>query len=100
MQEKSRYTADRIARTEMARAWADGFLADIMQDDDVVAVKWKLSSRHPVFDVCDMYSKANMYNLGSGIYPKSKIPTHCLCWGSRPEEAKGLYQGGRREMAC
>ena len=84
MQEKSRYTADRIARTEMARAWADGFLADIMQDDDVVAVKWKLSSRHPVFDVCDMYSKANMYNLGSGIYPKSKIPPlpahpHCLC---------------------
>lgn len=68
----------------MARAWADGFLADIMQDDDVVAVKWKLSSRHPVFDVCDMYSKANMYNLGSGIYPKAKIPPlpahpHCLC---------------------
>ena len=84
MQEKSRYIADRIARTEMARAWADGFLADIMQDDDVVAVKWKLSSRHPVFDVCDMYSKANMYNLGSGIYPKSKLPPlpahpHCLC---------------------
>lgn len=84
MQEKSRYIADRIARTEMARAWADGFLADIMQDDDVVAVKWKLSSRHPVFDVCDMYSKANMYNLGAGIYPKAKIPPlpahpHCLC---------------------
>ena len=84
MQEKSRYIADRIARTEMARAWADGFLADIMQDDDVVAVKWKLSSRHPVFDVCDMYSKANMYNLGSGIYPKTKLPPlpahpHCLC---------------------
>lgn len=84
MQEKSRYIADRIARTEMARAWADGFLADIMQDDDVVAVKWKLSSRHPVFDVCDMYSKANMYNLGAGIYPKTKLPPlpahpHCLC---------------------
>lgn len=84
MQEKSRYIADRIARTEMARAWADGFLADIMQDDDVVAVKWKLSSRHPVFDVCDMYSKANMYNLGAGIYPKAKLPPlpahpHCLC---------------------
>lgn len=38
---------------------------------------------HPVFDVCEMYSKANMYNLGSGIYPKAKIPPlpahpHCL----------------------
>lgn len=84
MQEKSRYIADRIARTETARAWADGFLADIMQDDDVVAVKWKLSSRHPVFDVCDMYSKANMYNLGAGVYPKDTMPPlpahpHCLC---------------------
>jgi hypothetical protein len=84
MQEKSRYIADRIARTEMARAWADGFLADIMQDDDVVAVKWKLSSRHPVFDVCDMYAKADMYGLGAGIYPKDKLPPlpvhpHCLC---------------------
>ena len=84
MQEKSRYIADRIARTEMARAWADGFIAKMKTDADIVAVKFKLSSRHPVFDVCDMYSKANMYNLGSGIYPKTKLPPlpahpHCLC---------------------
>lgn len=84
MQEKSRYIADRIARTEMARAWADGFIAKMKTDADIVAVKFKLSSRHPVFDICDMYAKADMYGLGAGIYPKDKLPPlpvhpHCLC---------------------
>ena len=84
IQEKSRYVADRIIRTETARAWADGFIAKIMDDDDVVAVRWKLSTRHPVFDICDMYARADMYKLGAGIYPKDKLPPlpahpHCLC---------------------
>lgn len=82
--EKSRYVAERIARTEMARAYADGFIAKMNDDDDIVAVKFKLSGRHPVFDVCDMYAKADMYNLGKGVYPKNKLPPlpahpHCLC---------------------
>ena len=53
-------------------------------DDDIVAVKFKLSGRHPTFDICDMYAKADMYNLGAGVYPKDKLPPlpvhpHCLC---------------------
>ena len=82
--EQSRYVAERITRTEMARAWADGFIAKMKKDADIVAVKFKLSSRHPVFDICDMYAKADMYGLGAGIYPKDKLPPlpvhpHCLC---------------------
>ena len=82
--EKFRYVAERITRTEMARAWADGFIAKMQKDADIVAVKFKLSSRHPVFDICDMYAKADMYGLGAGIYPKDKLPPlpvhpHCLC---------------------
>ena len=82
--EESRYVAERITRTEMARAWADGFVAKMQKDADIVAVKFKLSSRHPVFDICDMYAKADMYGLGAGIYPKDKLPPlpvhpHCLC---------------------
>ena len=82
--EKSRYVAERIMRTEMARAWADGFWAKVQDDDDVVAVKFKLSSRHPVFDICDMYAKADMFGLGAGVFPKDKVPAlpvhpHCLC---------------------
>ena len=82
--EKSRYVAERITRTEMARAWADGFWAKAQADNDIVAVKYKLSSRHPVFDICDMYAKADMFGLGAGVYPKNKVPAlpvhpHCLC---------------------
>lgn len=82
--EKSRYVAERIARTEMARAYADGFIAKIKNDPDIVAVKFKLGSRHPAFDICDMYARADMFNLGKGVYPKDKLPPlpvhpHCLC---------------------
>lgn len=84
MEEKARYVAERIARTEMARAWADGFWAQVQADDDVVAVQFKLSTRHPFFDICDMFAKADMFGLGAGIFPKNKIPAipvhpHCLC---------------------
>ena len=84
MQEKSRYVAERIARTEMARAYADGFLAKAEADSDIVAFKWKTGTRHPMFDICDMYAKADMYGLGAGIYPKDKLPPlpahpHCMC---------------------
>lgn len=76
--------AERIARTEAARAWADGFAEKYMDDDSVVAFQWKLASRHPKFDICGLYAEANLYGLGKGIYPKNATPRlpvhpHCLC---------------------
>lgn len=85
IEEKSRYIAERIARTEGSRAWFDGFIAKNQDDEMVIAYKWCLASRHPVFDICDMYAKADMFGLGAGIYPKNKVPRlpahpHCLCY--------------------
>ena len=40
VEEKSRYVAERIARTESVRAWYQGFLKDTMDDSDVVAYRW------------------------------------------------------------
>ncbi|WP_288842594.1 hypothetical protein [uncultured Megasphaera sp.] len=85
MQEKSRYVAERIARTESARAWADGFIARYETDDTVAAYRWEVSSAHPCTDVCDMYANADLWGLGKGIYPKDQCPTlpahpHCLCY--------------------
>lgn len=84
VQEKARYNAERIARTEAARAYADGQMLRYNNDDDVVALKWQLNSRHHVCDICDVYANADFYGLGKGIYPKDKFPTlpahpHCLC---------------------
>lgn len=84
VQEKSRYVAERIARTEGARAWYDGFQAQYGTDDRVPAYRWRLGSRHPHFDICDLYAEADLYGLGKGIFPKDKAPPlpahpHCLC---------------------
>jgi hypothetical protein len=84
VEEKSRYVAERIARTEAARAWSDGFHARYDTDELVAAYKWTLSSRHPFFDICNMYADANLWGLGPGVYPKDKTPIlpahpHCLC---------------------
>ena len=84
VQEKSRYYAERIARTETARAWSDGFYAETYDDETVIAYKWKLSRAHKIFDVCDFHAKADLYGLGKGIYPINSVPPHpahphCTC---------------------
>lgn len=83
-QEKARYHAERIARTENARAYADGQMNRFLDDDDIVAFQWKLSSRHPRYDICDFYANSDLYGLGKGVYPKDKFPRlpahpHCMC---------------------
>ena len=83
-EEKTRYNAERIARTETARAYADGQVSRYKDDEDVVAFQWKLGSRHPVFDICDFYANADLYGMGKGVFPKDKVPTlpahpHCMC---------------------
>lgn len=76
VQEKSRYYADRIATTEMARAWSEGFFAKNANDPRVIGYRWRLSSNHPRFDICDFHAKANLYGMGPGCYPKNKVPPH------------------------
>ena len=90
VEEKSRYVAERIAITESARAWYQGFLKDTMDDPDVVAYRWVErverveSTRHPTEDICDEYAKVDAYGLGTGIFPKDKVPVlpvhpNCMC---------------------
>ncbi len=84
VEEKSRYLAERIARTEISAAWGDGFLAKHRADDDVIAFRWVLNSRHPRYDICDIHANADLYGLGPGVYPKNKFPKrpahpHCMC---------------------
>lgn len=105
-QERTRYFAERIARTELRRAYIDGFLAKYDNDPTVVAYKWRMSGAHPVFDICDVYANADLYGLGKGIYPKDKVPLlpvhpHCICYLMPVRSLKGkaiidkVEQGGR-----
>lgn len=84
IEEKSRYIADRIARTEAARAYAQSTFDKYANDKDIVAYKWTLSSRHPCDDICDLYANADLYGMGKGVFPKDKFPVlpvhpNCLC---------------------
>lgn len=111
-QERTRYFAERIARTEMARAYHDGFLAHWDANENCIAYQWRLSGRHPVYDICDLYAKANLYGLGAGIFPKGKVPLipahpNCMCSlkpvirGMLDNEAphERIEEGGREYLA-
>lgn len=85
LEEKSRYHAERIARTESARAWYEGYMAETKDDPDIWGYQYRLSSRHGLcpYDQCDVLAHANM-GYGKGIYPKGKQPSlprhpHCMC---------------------
>ena len=85
VEEKTRYHAERIARTEAARAWFDGYIAAREDDEDIWGYRWRLSSRHHLcpFDQCDVCANMDV-GYGKGIYPKHKVPSiprhpHCMC---------------------
>jgi len=84
VEEKTRYFAERILRTETARAWGQGFFAQVNDDPDAVGIEWNTSSAHLVFDICDFHARADLFGMGPGVYPKSRLPRypahpHCLC---------------------
>lgn len=54
-QERARYFAERIARTEKARAYMDGVMYPYAHDPDCVSFRWKISGCHPCDDICDLY---------------------------------------------
>lgn len=83
MREKTRYMANRIARTEIARAHQAQVGREIMADEAIEVVQWLLNPAHPVPDICDLHAKADLYGLGKGCYPKGLAPVppahpHCL----------------------
>jgi hypothetical protein len=81
---KARYNAERIARTEYAKAYGAGVKEQAGADPDVIGLRWELSSRHLVFDICDYNAGVDSFGLGAGGYPIDKLPEYpahpnCLC---------------------
>ena len=108
-EEKARYHANRILRTESARAWGHGFHKECMDDPDVVGWKWRTSSAHKVFDICDFHAQADLYGMGPGVYPKDRHPSypahpHCFCNASKaykgmvPDQVDQVEAGGKAAL--
>lgn len=85
-QEKTRYYAERIARTESARAYYEGQLKKAKDNPDIFGFKWVLSSAHVHSESdcdCDEYSKTDL-GYGAGVFPKDDVPElpahpNCMC---------------------
>ncbi len=72
--ERNRYFANRIAQTELHRAYMDTRGGELMADQSLEFVQIRLSPTHPKVDICDVHAKADLYGLGPGIYPKGRAP--------------------------
>lgn len=104
--EPMRYRANRIAQTELHRAYAERQAVELMEDEGVGFVQIRMSQTHPKTDICDYYAKVDRYGLGKGVYPKALAPRpgfhpFCRCiavgrtdirtdtkWRERPEAAQ------------
>jgi hypothetical protein len=84
VEEKARYQAERVARTEIARAYGDAKMSAIQKDEDATGWRWILSSAHHGMDICDFNAEADLYGMGEGTYPINRGPEypahpHCTC---------------------
>lgn len=80
--ERNRYFANRIAQTELHRAYSNQVAQEIMADEATVWVKYQMSKTHPKVDICDRHAGLNGWGKGPGIYPKAqapKPPAHPFC---------------------
>lgn len=82
--ERMRYFANRIATTELHRAYMGSRAKEILQDETVEFIKYRLNTGHKINDICDFFASVDSFGLGPGIYPKRLAPvppTHpwCLC---------------------
>ena len=46
----------------------DGVMYPYAHDPGCMTFKWKLSSRHPCDDICDLYARADLWGMGEGIF--------------------------------
>ena len=109
--ERMRFFARRIAETELHRAFARRQAAELLDDEDIEWVQWRMNPNHPRPDICDYFAQVNGWSLGPGVYPKRLAPVapahpFCRCvlsprldlTGRRGREVPGADQAVFRGM--
>ena len=56
-------------------------------DPDGVAFRWKLSSRHPCDDICDLYARADLWGMDEGSFQND-------CWHHAGKAPMALKRRG------
>jgi hypothetical protein len=84
------YDALRLARTEIARAHTEASFAAAMANPYVTGMDWRLSARHPKFDICDGLATVGMsgqqlkepYPLETAPHVVEDSHPMCICSNS------------------
>jgi hypothetical protein len=71
---KQRYNAERIASTEISRAYTQGKQINALANDDIIGFQVVLSTAHAKFDICDFWANNDAYGMGKGCSPKTHMP--------------------------
>jgi len=84
VEKKAINNSQRLARSELSRAYMDAELRRIQDDVDMIGWRSILSPQHPRPDICDFMAQADQYGMGAGVFPKSMgspLPHHpgCIC---------------------
>ena len=80
--ERVRYFADRIARTELHRAYSEREARILLDDADVEFVQIRRGALNADPCICSLMTGRNLYGLGTGVYPKRDAPVppyHPFC---------------------
>lgn len=82
---KGSYSARRLARTEVSRAFNEGVRQAAAVNPFVSGVRWVLSGSHRDADQCDEHARNHSVGMGPGEYRVDEAPTmpahaHCLCF--------------------
>jgi len=72
--ERVRYFANRIAQTELHRAYTDREAKIIMADVDIEFVQLRRAPGKGDPCICALLTGRNIYGLGPGVYPKAICP--------------------------
>ena len=50
----------------------------------MAGMRWRLSNRHPIWDVCNLLAQQDLYHMGKGVYPPEQLPPkphpNCICY--------------------
>jgi hypothetical protein len=79
-----RYKTLRLARTEINTAFHETRRLGAVTSPVVAGMRWRLSNRHPMWDVCDLLAQQDLYHMGKGVYPPEQLPPkphpNCICY--------------------
>lgn len=76
------YRVRRVAFSEINNAYVERQLSRYAKDPRVLAIRWVTTGPNPC-PTCVAFARSNLWGLGSGVYPKTKVPVpphpYCRC---------------------